>query len=134
MGRHPRTLRAAGISAARYQELRAICQQYDAYRRRDALARAGIEDRPEGRGAWSPNDPTGNAAARLADGIAARRVKAIDAAASKCGAVMGGYVLRSVTCGGDFKQIAPPCGRRQFYRMRLAFFVALDERLNEMER
>ncbi len=135
MKRHPKALARAGISPARYRELMAICQQYDAYRRRDALARAGIEDRPEGSGAWSPNDPTGNAAARLADGIAARRLRAIDdALASACGPVVGKAVLRSVSRGGNYEQIRPPCGFAQFYAARLAFFVALDKRLDEVER
>ena len=45
MPKHPARLKNAGISQARYEELKAVCRQYRECRRRLELARAGIVDR-----------------------------------------------------------------------------------------
>ena len=42
MRKHPSRLMAAGITPARYDELRAICRQYGELRRQLAMARAGM--------------------------------------------------------------------------------------------
>ena len=80
-------------------------------------------------------DPTGNVAAEAASMPEARRVRMIEAAAADAGGhVIGRAILRNVTEGIDYWRLRPPCGDKQFYRMRLVFFVELDRRMWEWER
>ena len=132
MRRHPKLLENAGISPNRLGELQRICRQYPEYRRALALARAGVEDRRGASGVWRPPDPTGSAAARLADHPAARRVKLIvECAARVGGRCLARSLLRYVTEGQgyDLQHPRPPVGRRQFYQLALSFYVELDRRL-----
>lgn len=130
MPKHPARLKNAGISQARYEELKAVCRQYRECRRRVELARAGIVDRPEGRGAWHRPDPTGNAALTLADSADARRVRLIERCAEAVAEpVIAAAILKSVTEGQPWSRLRPPCGDKQFYILRLLFYIELDRRL-----
>jgi len=129
MPRHPARLTAAGISPARYEELRGICKQYREYRHRLALARAGIVDRPEKRsGAWHRPDPTGSAAVQLADLPEARRVRLIEQCANAVAEpVIAKAILRYVSEGRGYDyRDPPPVGRNQFYILVLLFYIELD--------
>lgn len=134
MRKHPARLSAAGISPARYDELRAICRQYREMKRRLAMAQAGIVDRPERRsGAWKKPDPTGNAAMALADHPDAKRVKLIEqCAAAVAEPVIAVALLKYVTEGRawEYQSPRPPIGRMQFYILALLFYIELDRRLS----
>lgn len=131
MRTHPSRLNAAGISSARYAELRAFCRQYPEYRRQLADARAGIVDRPARRnGKWRKPDPTGNAAIAIADHPAARRVRLIERCAARVAEpVIAQAILRNVTEGDNYYRLRPPCGDKQFYVLRQLFFIELDREL-----
>lgn len=135
MRKHPSRLLAAGITPARYDELRAICRQYRECRHRLALARAGVVDRPERRsGAWHRPDPTGNAALALADHPDARRVKLIEQCANRVAEpVIARALLRYVADGvaWGYQDPRPPVGRNQFYILALLFYIELDRALGE---
>lgn len=130
MRTHPARLKDAGITPARYDELRAICRQYRECKRRVELARAGIVDRPAHRGgAWRRPDPTGNAAMLLADSPDARRVRIIEGCVNAVAEpAVAGPLLRYVTGGPayDYMTPRPPVGRNQFYILALLFFIRLD--------
>ena len=133
MRKHPARLSAAGISPARYDELRAICRQYRECKRRLAMAHAGIVDRPERRsGAWRKPDPTGNAAMALADHPDARRVKLIEQCADAVAEpVIAAALLKYVTEGRawEYQSPRPPIGRNQFYILALLLYIELDRTL-----
>ena len=133
MRRHPARLQKAGISPGRYDELKSICRQYREYEAALRRARAGIVDRPEPRNAtWRRPDPTGSAAQALADHPYARRVKQIEeSAASVAEPVTAKAILRSVSEGTGYNPLTTPVGERQFYVLRLLFFIELDRRLWE---
>jgi len=130
MRKHPSRLSTAGISPARYDELRAICHQYWECKRRLAWAHAGIVDRPERRcGAWKKPDPTGNAAMALADHPDAKRVKLIEqCAAAVAEPVVARGLLLYVTKGRawEYQSPRPPIGRNQFYVTAQLFYIELD--------
>lgn len=131
MRTHPKRLTDAGISPARYAELRAICRQYGELRRQLALARAGIVDRPARRSnRWRPKDPTGNAAIAIADHPAQRRVAMIERCANRVAEpAVAGAILRYVSEGVSYVRSQPPVGRNQFYILVLLFYVELDREL-----
>lgn len=131
MRRHPKRLADAGISPARYEELKNICRQYREYKRELSRAHAGIVDRPERRsGAWHRPDPTGSAAVQLADHPYARRVKLIeDCAAAVAEPVVASALLENVSEATPYYKLRPPCGDKQFYVLRQLFFIELDRRL-----
>ena len=133
MRKHPARLSAAGISPARYDELRAVCRQYRECKRRLAMAHAGIVDRPERRsGAWRKPDPTGNAAMALADHPDERRVKLIEQCADAVAEpVIAAALLKYVTEGRawEYQSPRPPIGRNQFYILALLFYIELDRTL-----
>lgn len=128
---HPARLKEAGISQARYEELKAICRQYRECKHRLAMARAGIVDRDGKRsGARHRPDPTGNAAIVLADNPDARRVRLIERCAEAVAEpVIAGAILKNVTEGQPWSALRPPCGDKQFYILRLLFYIELDRRL-----
>lgn len=133
MRKHPARLSAAGISPARYDELRAICRQYRECKRRLAWAHAGIVDRPRS-GAWKKPDPTGNAAMALADHPDARRVKLIEQCANAVAEpVVARCLLKYVTEGRawEYQAPRPPIGRNQFYVTAQLFYIELDRALGE---
>jgi hypothetical protein len=127
--RHPKRLAEAGITPARYDELRSICRQYHEYRREAAAIARGEYDRRRGSGAWHQPDPTGDEALRRADNFAARRVAMIEGAARTVDRTLAPYIVKSACEGLRFEFVRPPCGLVQFYNARLAFFVALDAAL-----
>lgn len=134
MRKHPALLEEAGIDAMRYNELQWICRQYPGYVRKIRRVRAGIVDRPPGRaGRWKRPDPTGNAAVNIAGEVAwmEARVKMIDACARKVApAAVAKAIVKSVTeRGASYETLRPPCGRRQFFDLRLWFYRYLDEAL-----
>ena len=133
MRQHPAMLRKAGISPARYKELKGICQQYPEHIRELRRLRAGIVDRPNRRlGYWHAPDPTGNAAQALADSPLARRVQLIEqCAASVAEPVVARAILRAVTEGTHYARLDPPIGERQFNKTRMLFYIELDRRLWE---
>lgn len=133
MRTHPARLSEAGISPARYAELRAICRQYGEARRQLALARAGVVDRPARRsGKWRRPDPTGNAAIAIADHPAQRRVAVIERCAHRVAEpTVAGAILKSVSEGIPYGKLyrRPPIGERQFNVLRLLFYIELDREL-----
>lgn len=135
MPKHPARLRAAGISPARYDELKAVCRQYPECRRRLAMLRAGIADRPEKRsGAWHRPDPTGNAAIAIADCPDARRVKLIEQCAHAVAEpVVARALLKYVTAGRawEYQSPRPPIGRNQFYVTAQLFYIELDRAMSD---
>ena len=90
------------MSPARYDELRAIVRQYDEIRK------AG------------PGDPL------------FWRLAAIDEAARAAGGELAPYVLANVARGVTWERMRAPCGRRQFYELRLLFFRELNARMQEV--
>lgn len=132
MGRHPNRLAMAGITPERYQELQALCRQYQHYLRDIRDAHSGISGRTRRRsGAWKQPDPTGNAAAHIADSCAwaTARVKLIEGSAHAVAEPRTARaILKSVSEGREYEQLRPPCGRRQFYILRQLFYVELDRR------
>lgn len=119
-----------GIDRQRYEELRAICRQYDKYRQMDAKIHRGEYDRPEGgNSAWKKSDPTGNAAIWQASNRYAQRVRAIEEAARAASPALARYIIQNVARGKTYEKLTPPCGRRQFIEAKRRFFVELDERL-----
>lgn len=133
MSTHPEWLTQAGITPARYAELKSICRQYPEYVRALRRRRAGIVDRPKQRpGPWKRPDPTGNAAASIADDTAwlDARIRLIERCARKCAPPgVARAVLKSVTREATYEALSPPCGRRQFYSYRMWFYVLLDEEI-----
>ena len=119
----------------RYAELQKVCRQYPEYQRAIRRRRAGIVDKPARRaGRWKRPDPTGDAAAGIADDIAwmEKRVKAIERCARRCAEpAVASAVLRSVTREMSYEAVSPPCGRSQFYRARMWFFAMLDGEMRE---
>lgn len=134
MRKHPARLAAAGITPARYDELRAICRQYRECKRRLAWAHAGIVDKPERRsGVWKKPDPTGNAAMALADHPDARRVRLIEqCAAAVAEPVIAAALIKFVTEGRawEYQSPRPPIGRTQFYILALLFYIEMDRRMS----
>ena len=127
---HPTRLSDAGISPARYAELRAFCRQYPEYKRELANVRAGIVDKPRRSGRWHRPDPTGNAAIAIADHPAQRRVTLIERCAGRVAEpVIAAALLKNVTEGTDYSLMHPPCGINQFYVLRQLFFIELDSEL-----
>ena len=134
MGRHPEKLTQAGITPGRYQELRGICRQYGEMKRALRRMRAGIVDRPRGRGAWHRPDPTAAEAVSLAGHPYAQRVKLIErCAATVAEPAVAKAILKNVSEGTEYDRLypPPPCGRAQFYQARQRFYVELDKRLWE---
>lgn len=130
MRRHPVSLAECGITQARYDELRAICRQYQQYKAEAAAIRRGeIDPRRRRLGAWHQSDPTGNQAVMMADNFARRRAETIEAAAKATDRVLAKYILRSVTEGLRYEYLQPPCGEKQFYRARMRFYIELDMRI-----
>lgn len=130
--KHPARLAAAGISPARYDELRAVCRQYPEYRRQLERARAGIEDRPRRRGgAWKLPDPTGNAAIHLASLPFVRRLRAIEeSAAAVAEPAIAEALIKNACEGIQYYRLRPAIGERQFYVLRQLFFIELDLRVD----
>lgn len=124
MKTHPRALAEAEITPARYAELRAICRQYQEMRRAVTLAKRYGHHR------WLTGSKRG------ADEIPeARRVRCIEDAAAKVGGkAIERAIIKSVTEGRQYYSMRPPCGERQFYEMRLRFYIELDMMLWESER
>ena len=124
-----------GISGDRYKELLHMCRQYDEMRSRLDRIRAGADSpRPSGGGARAAiKDPTGNRAARAADSRDAVRVNTIEQAAVAADPAVCRFILRNVTRGVSYDQMAAaariPCGREAFYALRRKFFWLLDQML-----
>lgn len=133
MRKHPSRLLEAGISPARYDELRAVCRQYPEYRRQLERARAGIVDRPRRRsGAWRKPDPTGNTAIQLASLPFVRRMRAIEQSANAVAVPNIAEALIKNACEGmPYYQLRPAIGERQFYVLRQLFFIELDSRIDD---
>ena len=129
MREYPKRLEAAGIDKLRLFELAYICKQYRANKRTLECARAGIVDRRKGSGAWRLPDPTGNAAVNIAAMPEARRVRMIEQAAAEVAPPSIAEAIITSACDGvpyEKMRKRPPCGRNQFYTMRMDFFIRLD--------
>ena len=136
MREYPKRLEAAGIDRLRMFELCYICRQYRANRRKVERARAGIVDKRGGSGAWHRPDPTGNAAINIAAMPEARRVQIIEQAANAVAPPSIAEAIITSACDGvpyEKMRHRPPCGRNQFYTMRMDFFIRLDGLLWESE-
>ena len=129
MREYPKRLEAADIDKLRLYELSYICKQYRANKRKIERARAGIVDRRNGSGAWHLPDPTGNAAVNIAAMPEARRVRMIEQAANEVAPPSIAEAIIVSACDGvpyEKMRKRPPCGRNQFYTMRMDFFIRLD--------
>lgn len=129
MREYPKRLEAADIDKLRLYELSYICKQYRANKRKIERARAGIVDRRKGSGAWRLPDPTGNAAINIAAMPEARRVRMIEQAANEVAPPSIAEAIIVSACDGvpyEKMRKRPPCGRNQFYTMRMNFFIRLD--------
>lgn len=129
MREYPKRLEAAGIDKLRLFELSYLCKQYRANKRKIDRARAGIVDRRKGSGAWRMPDPTGNAAVNIAAMPEARRVRMIEQAAAEVAPPSVAEAIITSACDGvpyEKMRKRPPCGRNQFYTMRMNFFIRLD--------
>lgn len=129
MREYPKRLEAADIDKLRLYELSYICKQYRANKRKIERARAGIVDRRNGSGAWHLPDPTGNAAVNIAAMPEARRVRMIEQAANEVAPPSIAEAIITSACDGipyERMRNRPPCGRNQFYTMRMDFFIRLD--------
>lgn len=130
MREYPKRLEAAGIDKLRLFELSYICKQYRDNKRKLERARAGIVDkRRESSGAWHMPDPTGNAAVNIAAMPEARRVRMIEQAAAEVAPPSIAEAIIVSACDGvpyERMRHRPPCGRNQFYTMRMDFFIRLD--------
>jgi hypothetical protein len=136
MREYPKRLEAAGIDKLRLFELSYICKQYRGCKRKIDRARAGIVDRRKGSGAWRLPDPTGNAAVNIAAMPEARRVRMIEQAANEVAPPSIAEAIITSACDGvpyEKMRKRPPCGRNQFYTMRMDFFIRLDGMLWESE-
>ena len=126
----PKRLEAAGIDQLRLFELSYICKQYRGCKRKIDRARAGIVDRRRNSsGAWHQPDPTGNAAVNIAAMPEARRVRMIEQAAAEVAPPSIAEAIIVSACDGvpyERMRHRPPCGRNQFYTMRMDFFIRLD--------
>lgn len=121
MRKHPERLKQAGIGPARYAELRAICRGYRDLKRDLERARMGIVDKRR-----YAAGTRGHAEA------AARRVRMIEAAAREVGGeTIGPALLESVTQSRQPGQLRhrAPVNDRDFYGVRLEFYIALNGRL-----
>lgn len=125
-----------GISDLRYDELRALCRRYDELRELERRYRLGDRGgKRTGNGAWKGRpDPTAAEALRRASSPYKWQIDAIEAAADNACGSMGTDVrraiMRNVADGVPYERLGcVPCGRRQFYELRLLFFVYLDREL-----
>ena len=117
-----------GIDRERYFELVHICLQYDKYKTQDLKIRRGEVDRDSaGNTAYTPSDTTGNTATAWADSRPGKKKKAIETAAKMTCGSMAKMMLAHVTKGKPVETLYPPCGIKEFYRMRREFFAALNE-------
>lgn len=130
MREYPKRYEAAGIDKDRLKELCSICSQYRKNKRKIEMARAGIVDkRRNSSGAWHQPDPTGNAAVNIAAMPEARRVRIIEQAANEVAPPSIAEAIITSACDGvpyEKMRRRPPCGRNQFYTMRMDFFIRLD--------
>ena len=123
-----------GITAARMRELRAVCEQYPEHLRKLNDVREGVRDEPA-RGnipGRAIKDPTGARATRAADSYIRRRVRIVEQSAEAAcrSAAVRRFLMASVTTNRGYERLGRvPCGRRQFYAYRRAFYVELDARL-----
>ena len=101
MRRHPEVLKEAGLSEARYEELQAICRQYDHYLR-------GYRGR-QGQ----------------------QRIKLIKAVTQAVARDDWPAMLEWVTRGCTFSELTekPACPLNVFTKKRLAFFILLHEKI-----
>ena len=114
------------ISKERYLELKNVCLQYEQYRRQDWRLRNGDLRVCGGNQAYAQPDPTGRAAARNADSVYAKKMRAIERAAEESCGPLAWHMLAHVTTGRPVESLDAPCGRRQFFKLRREFFIALD--------
>lgn len=124
------------LSAMRVRELESFCLQYreKKERLRDLLTRtpgARLSLAPSRSG---PADPTAEAAVTIIEERLMRDLEDIEAAAEEVARGLGGgdalshYLLRYLTAKKKPPLDSLPCGRRQFYNARKAFFAVLDGR------
>lgn len=90
------------LSKERYKELEYFCLQYN-YKKQ-----IKNKDSAEGR------------KARIDIGI-------INHVATIVSSELAKYIVENVSTGKSWEQIAPPCGRRQFYFLRRKFFYLLSK-------
>ena len=122
-----------GISRERVRELMWLCRQYDDLKCKAAAVRRGEPVNPprkrRGSQAWRRPDPTGEAAARLADDRYARRVKAIEDSAKAASPELWRYILRNLCRGIPFAHLNVPANKSTFTEAKKRFFIELDGRL-----
>lgn len=107
-------LQKYGISNARYDELKAICRQYDDLCRKIHT--------------YSEN-PTLTEAEKKTKNECIRKKNAIERAVRTTTAGehnINGALLKSVTHGEAYNHLSVPLSEKAFYDFRVAFFVNLD--------
>lgn len=116
-----------GLEKSRYLELRYFCLQYNL--KKQAISRMGVKqkDRYEG----DKGDKGGGSyecKGKLQLEKFRNDIKIIDKAIELGAGDIGEYMLRSITedIGYNFLGVVP-CGERQFYEYKRAFFKELDK-------
>lgn len=129
-------LQKYGVSDMRVRELESFCYQYHEKKKRlgdllHSMPSAHVSGMPRGSGI---SDPTARTAVLIATENLMRDIEDMEAAAREAaeasgeGEVMGRYLLQYVTRRKKPPIDLVPCGRRQFYALRRAFFCVLDKR------
>ena len=132
MSRRPLALDDYGISRELYNELRWFCRSYQRKRAAALSIEGGFNNlrhdgMPRGSGIKDPTGTSGDRAMRIrAD------VEAIEQAAIEADSGIYREILRNVTEGVRFEELAVPCGGQYFYKARRRFFWCLARRLGKL--
>lgn len=116
-----------GISKNAYRELYYFCLQYEEKREQLKHLYGGkspiISGMPKGSGRSDSTFNTAEKALRLR-----KDIEDIEQAAIEADGEIYGYILDNVARGIPYERMNVPCGRRQFYDRRKAFFYILHRK------
>ena len=136
----PLALDKYSIDRDAYYELKYFCRQYFTFKREleDLTLLRSCLPSPEigndGKAGFMPisagatSDPTIRAV--LWREKLLEKMRMIEQSAIETDAALYPYILSSVTTRKTFDEVAPPCGRNQFYQARRKFFYLLYLRKN----
>lgn len=124
-----RALKGARLSRWRYQELRAFCRRYDEKKHMAAQLLCLSSPRGDGMptGAGGAGNPVFGAVARRERLL--KDIEAIEQAAVLADPVGHRALLKNVTQGMRYEECGYYGCRSDFFRARVRFFRALDEKL-----
>jgi hypothetical protein len=125
----PLKLDEYGISKDAYRELLYFCRQYvekvNKLRTIRGIQPRVLSDMPRGA---NTSDTTAKQAAKAI--ALSRDIEAIEQSAIAASGDMYQYILDNVTKGVRYEYLGIPCGRRQFFNIRRAFFYILATKRN----